>query len=39
MDNGKTIETVWCDKKPIYFVTTKYVDSPAVTVYFNAEVK
>lgn len=30
--DGKVAAAVWCDKKPIYFVTTKYVSSSLVTV-------
>ena len=30
--NGKTAEVAWCDKKPIYFLTTKYISEPIVTV-------
>ena len=30
--NGSVAVAVWCDKRPIYFVATKYIDSPEVSV-------
>ena len=30
--NIKTAAVAWCDKKPIYFLTTKYISKPIVTV-------
>ena len=36
--NGKTAAVAWCDKKPIYFLTTKYISEPIVTVMcYNAK--
>ena len=30
--NGKCAATVWCDKRPIYLVTSTHVDAPQQTV-------
>ena len=30
--NGKCAAIVWCDKKPIYFVTSTHIDAPLETV-------
>jgi hypothetical protein len=30
--NGKIAAVVWCDKKPIYFLSTKFIADPDVTV-------
>jgi len=34
--NGSVAVAVWCDKRPTYFVATKYIDSPEVSVLRNS---
>lgn len=36
--NGKVSAMVWCDKKPIYFVASRYVNEPSqIVLRYNAE--